>query len=193
MLRSRDGQRSAIARLLDSARQGHGGGVVLRGEPGIGKSALLANARERVVDLRVLQATAVEAEENLGYAILHQLLRPLQLRTTELPRPQRQALRVAIGLEAGSPPDRFLISLAELTLLSEAADQQPILCILDDTVGGRILTGGRPLRRTSSGVRGDRIARRRSIRRGSRIVHDGWYTGPGRGGADAPTCTGPPR
>jgi DNA-binding CsgD family transcriptional regulator len=132
MLRSRDRQRGAIARLLDSACEGRGSGLVLRGEPGIGKSALLAEARERAVDMRVLQATGVETESNLGYAIIHQLLRPLQLRTTELPGPQRQALRVALGLEAGSPPDRFLISLAVLTLLSEGTGQQPILCILDD-------------------------------------------------------------
>jgi DNA-binding NarL/FixJ family response regulator len=132
MLRSRDEERTAIAQLLESAHAGLGGGLLLRGEPGIGKSALLADARERAGDMRVLQATGVEAESDLAYATLHQLLRPLQPRSNNLPEPQQHALRVALGEEAGSPPDRFLISLAVLTLLSDVASQRPILCVLDD-------------------------------------------------------------
>jgi DNA-binding NarL/FixJ family response regulator len=132
MLRSRDHERVAIDRLLESARAGRGGGFVLRGEPGIGKSALLADARERAVGMRVLNVAGVEAESSLAFAALHQLLRPVQHHAGELPAPQRQALRIALGLEAGSAPDRFLISLASLTLLSDVASQQPILCVLDD-------------------------------------------------------------
>ncbi len=80
----------------------------------------------------VLQATGVEAESALAYAMLHQLLRPVLDRASKLPAPQQQALRIALGLEAGSAPDRFLISLAALTLLSEAATAQPVLVVLDD-------------------------------------------------------------
>jgi DNA-binding CsgD family transcriptional regulator len=132
MLWSRGEQRGAVTLLLDSARAGHGGGLLLRGEPGIGKSALLADARDQAGDMGVLQATCVESESSLAYAALHQLLRPVQHTLSGLPAPQRQALAVALGLELGSPPDRFLISLAALTLLSELASQQPTLCIVDD-------------------------------------------------------------
>ena len=107
MLRARDRERAAIDQLLESARAGRGGGLVL-------------------------QATGVEAESALAYATLHQLLRPILDRASQLPGPQQQALRIALGLEAGSAPDRFLISLAVLTLLSEAATAQPVLVLLDD-------------------------------------------------------------
>jgi DNA-binding CsgD family transcriptional regulator len=133
MLRSREAERAAIARLIDSARAGQGGGLILRGEAGIGKSALLIEARANAKDaMRVLSAAGVESESNLAYAVLQQLLRPLRQPWNDLPDPQRRALNVALGVEAGSSPDRFLISLAVLTLLSESAGQQPILCIVDD-------------------------------------------------------------
>lgn len=98
----------------------------------MGKSALLAEARERAGDMRILTATGVEAESPLGYASLQLLLRHLMDRAGTLPAPQSRALRVALGLEAGDPPDRFLVSLATLTLLSEAADERPVFCVLDD-------------------------------------------------------------
>jgi DNA-binding CsgD family transcriptional regulator len=132
VLRSRDHERSSIARLFDSARAGYGGGLLLRGEPGIGKSALLADAREHADGIRVVRATCVEAESGLAYAVLQQLLQPVQDSVSALPDPQRQALSVALGLELGGAPDRFLISLAALTLLSELASQQPIVCVVDD-------------------------------------------------------------
>src|SRR5258708_36923329 len=80
----------------------------------------------------VLQATGVEAESALAYATLHQLLRPILVRASQLPGPQQQALRIALGLEAGSAPDRFLISLPALTLLSAGATAQPALVVLSD-------------------------------------------------------------
>ena len=132
MLRARTDERTAIGQLLDAARSGSGGGLVLRGGPGIGKSALLADARERASGMRVLDCIGVEAEATLAYAALHQLLRPIAQHYRDLPAPQRQALGIALGLEAGNPPDRFLISLAVLTLLTDVASQQPILCMLDD-------------------------------------------------------------
>jgi DNA-binding CsgD family transcriptional regulator len=103
----------------------------VRGEAGIGKSALLAYARERAADMRVLRVTCVEAESTLAYAALHELLRPILSCASDLPVPQRRALQIAFGVEGGST-DRFLISLAALTLLSEAATHQPLLCVLDD-------------------------------------------------------------
>src|SRR5579871_2229273 len=132
MLRSRDSELRAIERLLASARVGRGGGLLLSGEPGVGKSALLAAARALGGDMRVLSATGVESESALGYASLHLLLRPLLECAGLLSKPQARALRVALGLADGDPPDRFLVALATLTLLSEAAKAQPILCLLDD-------------------------------------------------------------
>lgn len=132
MLRSRDRELAAIERLLDSARAGRGSGLLVSGEPGIGKSALLAAARERAGDMRILTATGVEAESALGYASLQLLLRHLLDCVGTLPAPQSRALRVALGLEAGDSPDRFLVSLATLTLLSRAAEERPVLCVLDD-------------------------------------------------------------
>lgn len=132
MLLARDSERAAIDQLLASAGDSRGGGLVLFGEPGIGKSALLHYARERAHDMRVLSACAAEAEATLAFATLHQLLRPVLRRVSRLPEPQARALRVALGLEASEGADRFLISLATLTLLSEVAGDQPLLCLLDD-------------------------------------------------------------
>lgn len=132
MLCSRDGELEAIDRLLASAAAGRGGCLVLQGEPGIGKTALLECARSRATSLRVLCASGVEDEAALAYATLHQLLRGLLDRVDRLPEPQARALGVALGLRLGATPDRFLVSLATLTLLSEAAGEQPILCLLDD-------------------------------------------------------------
>jgi DNA-binding CsgD family transcriptional regulator len=132
MLVARDEERQAIERLLEAARAGVGGGLLLRGDPGMGKSVLLANACDEASDMRVLRATCVEAETPLAYAVLHQLVRPVLDSLDRLPPPQRQALATALGLELGTAPDRFLISLACLTLLSEVASQQPVLCAIDD-------------------------------------------------------------
>ena len=101
MLRAREAERAAIGQLLDAARAGSGGGLLLRGAAGSGKSALLADARGRASHMRVLQAAGVEAESALAYATLHQLLRPIQQRRSDLPGPQREALGVALGAEPG--------------------------------------------------------------------------------------------
>ena len=132
MLRWRERERSAIAQLLHLARAGRGGGLLLEGEPGIGKSALLADARDQASDMRVLHATCIENESSLAYAMLEQLLRPVRKAIDNLPAPQHEAFSIALGLQTGNPPDRFLVSLAALTLLSEFATDQPILCLIDD-------------------------------------------------------------
>jgi DNA-binding CsgD family transcriptional regulator len=132
MLLGRRREQAAIDRMLERTRAGEGGGLVLRGEPGIGKSVLLSYAAERADGMRVLRAVGVEAESILAFATLYRLLRPVLDRAQELPEPQARALGVAFGLEAGEAPDRFLVSVATLTLLSEVAGERPVLCLVDD-------------------------------------------------------------
>ena len=117
--------------LLDGARSSQGGALVVRGEAGVGKTALLEYAAGR--DLRLLRAGGVEAESEFAYAAAHQLLQPLLPLVDELPAPQAEAVRVALGMARGGPPDRFLVALGFLSLLSEAGREQPLLCVLDDT------------------------------------------------------------
>ncbi|WP_369222931.1 AAA family ATPase [Streptomyces sp. R39] len=128
----RHAEREAIARLLDAVRDGLSGVLVLTGEAGIGKTRLLEYAAARADELRVVRLTAVEPETGLGFGALHRLLRPFLNRTGRLPGPQRAALDAALGLVAGPPADRYLVGLATLTLLSEAAADQPLLFLLDD-------------------------------------------------------------
>ncbi len=132
MLLGRQAEQAAIDRLVQRARSGQGGGLVLRGEPGIGKSALLAHASQRAEEMGVLRSDGVEAESTLAYATLHRLLRPILDQAGCLPEPQARALRVALGLQAGPAPDQFLVAVAALTLLSEIAGERPLLCLVDD-------------------------------------------------------------
>jgi hypothetical protein len=131
-LRGRDRECAALERMLDAARGGESGSVVLRGEPGVGKTALLDHAIGSAPDLRVLRAVGVESEMELPFASLQQLCAPALDRLERLPDPQQTALGVALGLRAGQTPDRFLVALAALSLLSDAADERPILCAVDD-------------------------------------------------------------
>jgi DNA-binding CsgD family transcriptional regulator len=129
------GRVSECALLGDSVsaiRRGESRALVLRGEAGIGKTALLEYAVESAPDLTVLRASGVESEMELAYASLHQLCTPVLDRLEQLPRPQRHALRVVFGLDEGGPPDRFLVGLGVLTLLSEVAAERPVLCAVDD-------------------------------------------------------------
>ncbi|WP_158104624.1 AAA family ATPase, partial [Amycolatopsis kentuckyensis] len=109
-------------------------GVVIRGEAGIGKSALAASAAAAasVAGLRVLRTTGAEAERNLAYAGLHQLLYPVRAGVAELPAPQRDALRTALGLAAGAEPSAYLVGLAVVTLLAEEAAVKPLLLVAED-------------------------------------------------------------
>ena len=137
MLSGRDSELSTIHGLLSGARAGRGGALVLTGQPGIGKSALIeAAAREAGPGFTVLRAIGYEAESQLPYAGLHLLLHPALDRLKVLPGPQREALATAFGLaapEAAEPADQLLISLAVLTLLSELAESgSPVLCLVDD-------------------------------------------------------------
>jgi DNA-binding NarL/FixJ family response regulator len=118
--------------LIDAIRGGEGRSLVVRGEAGIGKTALLEYLVRSASDLTILRAVGVESDTELAYAGLHQLCASLLDRLDRLPTPQRQALEIAYGLSVGEPPDRFLVGLAVLSLLSEAADERPILCLVDD-------------------------------------------------------------
>nr|BFE50992.1 hypothetical protein GCM10017745_44190 [Saccharothrix mutabilis subsp. capreolus] len=118
--------------MLASAREGRSGVLVLVGEPGIGKSALLGYGIGAAEGFTVARVAGVESERELGFAALHRLLLPFGAARTRLPDPQREALDVAFGLVAGPPPDRFLISLAVLTLLSEVSADAPVLVVCDD-------------------------------------------------------------
>jgi DNA-binding CsgD family transcriptional regulator len=132
MLVNRRTDRSALDSLIASARDGIGRALVLRGEPGIGKTALLEYAIESASGFRIARAGGVESEMELAYAALHQLCAPMLDRLGRLPGPQRDALGVAFGLRGGTAPDRFLVGLAALSLLSEVTGERPLLCVVDD-------------------------------------------------------------
>jgi DNA-binding CsgD family transcriptional regulator len=125
-------EREVFDRLLEGVRGGQSGVLVVRGEPGIGKTALLDYAIESAPGFRVVRAVGVESEMELPFAALQQLCAPMFDRLEWLPGPQADALRVAFGLSAGDPPDRFLIAVAALSLLSKAAEEQPLLVVVDD-------------------------------------------------------------
>src|SRR5262245_3397664 len=132
MLYGRDDERARIGELLDAARSSRSGVLVLRGEAGIGKTALLEDTRERAADMHLLSARGVEAESELPFAALHQLLRPALGHVDGLPAPQASALGAALGLADGTGQERFLAFAACLSLLSELAERRPVLCLVDD-------------------------------------------------------------
>ena len=132
MLLDRLPERAVLGQLLDGARAGRSGVLVVRGEAGVGKTALLDWAVGSAAGLRVARVAGVESEMELAFAALQQLCAPMLGKLAGLPGPQRDALGVAFGLSSGVAPDRFLVGLAALSLLSEVAEQQPLLCVVDD-------------------------------------------------------------
>ena len=132
MLAGRAAECAWLDRLLQDVRTGQSAVLVLRGEPGIGKTALLGYAVERAQGYRVVRAVGVESEMELPFAGLHLLCSPLLDTLGTLPVPQREALGTAVGLSSSARPDRFLVGLAVLSLLSDAAETQPLLCVVDD-------------------------------------------------------------
>jgi DNA-binding CsgD family transcriptional regulator len=131
-LTGREHECEAIVQLLASVRDGLSAVLVLRGEPGIGKTALLDYAVESAADFDVARIAGIESEMELGFAGLHQLLLPYLARIEALPVPQREALNATFGIAAGPPPSRFVVTLAVLTLLAEVAAGRPLLCVVDD-------------------------------------------------------------
>src|SRR4051794_5493610 len=128
----REGERDELERLVAGVRAGHSRVLVLRGEAGVGKTALLGHLSAAADGCRILRAAGVESEMELAFAGLHAVLAPTLGRVGHLPTPQREALSTAFGLSAGPPPDRFLVALAALSLLADAAEEQPLVCIVDD-------------------------------------------------------------
>ncbi|HEX6403827.1 MAG TPA: LuxR C-terminal-related transcriptional regulator [Pseudonocardiaceae bacterium] len=132
MLFGRRRECEVLDRLLVAARSGHGTAIVLHGEPGVGKTALLEYAITAAQGFQVLRTVGNEAEMELPSAALQQLCAPGVASLEQLPEPQRDALRVAFGLMTGATPDRLLVGLAVLNLLSQLAAQRPLLCVVDD-------------------------------------------------------------
>jgi DNA-binding CsgD family transcriptional regulator len=134
VLVGRSMEREVLAGLLARAAEGFSGALVLRGEPGVGKTALLDHAAAVAAagGIRTSRLTGVESETQLGYAALHRFLLPFRGQLERLPTPQRDALRSTFGLVAGPPTDRFLVALGVLTLLADVASEAPLLCVVDD-------------------------------------------------------------
>ena len=132
MLIDREAEKQELDGLLAAVREGFSGVLVLRGEAGIGKTALLEYALRSAADMRIARAVGIESEMELGFAGLHQLLVPFVGRLERLPGPQCEALGSAFALIDGPAPNLFLVGLAALTLLAEAAARRPVLCVFDD-------------------------------------------------------------
>jgi DNA-binding CsgD family transcriptional regulator len=132
VLHGRRVEREALDRLFEAVRGRQSRVLVVSGEPGVGKTALLQSATESVPGFRVARAVGVESEMELAFAALQQLCAPMLDRLDRLPGPQQEALEVAFGLRGGNAPDRFLVGLAVLSLFSEVAEEQPLACVVDD-------------------------------------------------------------
>jgi DNA-binding CsgD family transcriptional regulator len=131
-LRGRSGEVNVLAGLVAAVRAGESRVLVVRGEPGVGKTALLDDLAEQARGCRVVRTAGMQSEIELAFAGLHQLLSPMLGHLEQLPGPQRDALRTAFGISAGPAPDRFLVALAVLSLLSEVAGERPLVCVIDD-------------------------------------------------------------
>jgi hypothetical protein len=133
-LTDRLGERAALGQLADAVRAGESRALVMRGDPGVGKTALLDHLAGQASGsgCRVARATGVQSEMELAFAGLHQLCAPMLNRAERLPAPQRDALSIVLGTAAGPAPDRFLVGLAVLNLLSEVAAERPLICLIDD-------------------------------------------------------------
>ncbi|MGE2691628.1 helix-turn-helix transcriptional regulator [Mycolicibacterium pulveris] len=132
MLVGREPEQQQIARLVAAGRLGQSGVLVVRGEPGIGKTALLEDTADRAGDMRVMRASGSEPESGLAFSALHHLLRPALHLIDHIPAPQRDALEVALTLRRGPAPERFAVSAATLSLLSRYAEESPLLILVDD-------------------------------------------------------------
>jgi DNA-binding CsgD family transcriptional regulator len=131
-LTGRRRERNELDRLIEAVRAGESRALVVRGEPGVGKTALLDYIVEQASGFRVARAAGIQSEMELAFAGLHQLLAPMLDHLERLPSPQRDALRTALGVSPGPAPDRFFVALAVLSLLSEIAEEQPLICLVDD-------------------------------------------------------------
>src|ERR1700745_709591 len=131
-LLGRRSETETLDRLLEAVRAGESRALAIRGDPGVGKTALLEYVAEHASGCRVARAAGVQGEMELAFAGLHQLCAPILDRLERLPGPQRDALGAAFGLSTGHAPDRFLVGLAVLSLLAEVAEERPLVCLIDD-------------------------------------------------------------
>ena len=131
-LRGRRGECDLLYRLIEAVRGGESRVLVVRGEAGVGKTALLEYVVEHASGCRVARAMGVQSDMQIAFAGLHQLLAPMLDRLEGLPAPQRRALRIVFGISPGPAPDRFLVALAVLSLLSDVAEERPLICVVDD-------------------------------------------------------------
>src|SRR5512133_3985112 len=131
-LLGRANERDALDRVLGKVRGGQSAVLVIRGEAGVGKTALLHHCARQASGFRVARVAGVESEMELPFAGLHQLCAPMLGGLGALPEPQRAALGVALGMSSGAAPNRFLVALAALSLLAEVAAERPLLCFVDD-------------------------------------------------------------
>ena len=195
----RAGELQTLEQLLEDARGSRSGVIVLRGEPGIGKTALLRQLVSEASGFRVVSGLGVESEMELPFAGLHQLCAPILGRLGSLAEPQRRGLSVAFGLVTGDNPDRFMVALAALSLMAEVAEERPLLCVVDDAHWSTRPRPGPRVRRApsaggadSAGVRGPDasraarppggLARAQAGRTGRRV---GWHAaGDGPVGSD---------
>ena len=125
-------ERERLDAMLVQARDGHSAVVVIRGEPGIGKTSLLRYAARQASGLRMAELDGVQAEMELPFAAIHRLCTPIFDGVDALPPPQQHALRVALGVSSGDAPDKFLVAVAVLNLLCATAEERPLLCLVDD-------------------------------------------------------------
>jgi hypothetical protein len=132
VLHGREADCAGLRNLLDGARRSHSAALVIRGEPGVGKTALLEYAAAQAAGLRVLRGTGVQSEVTLAFAALHQLVYPVLDQLPALPGPQSAALSAAFGLTPGRSDDPFLVAVAVLTLVSEVSAGKGLLCLVDD-------------------------------------------------------------
>jgi hypothetical protein len=132
MLTGRRAERGTLDRFVEAVSAGESRALVVSGEAGVGKTALLEYLTERAAGCRVLRATGVQSEMELAFAALHQLCSPILDSLDRLPAPQGDALRTAFGIGSGAAPDKFLVGLAVLNLLSDVAEQRPLVCVVDD-------------------------------------------------------------
>ena len=132
VLRGRISERDVLDRLLENVRGGQSAALVIHGEAGAGKTALVRYTARQAAGFRVAEIAGVESEMELAYAGLHQLCTPMLAQLDALPDPQQRALCVVFGLSSGDAPDRFLVALATLSLLAEVAAERPLLCLVED-------------------------------------------------------------
>src|SRR3954465_11259851 len=131
-LLGRRSETATLEQLLEAVRTGQSRALAIRGDPGVGKTALLEYVAEHASGCRVARAAGVQGEMELAFAGLHQRCAPMLDRLERLPDPQRDALGSAFGLGAGHAPDRFLVGLAVLSLLAEVSEERPLVCLVDD-------------------------------------------------------------